>query len=54
MPSCKMMDLFRRLLCFLDFHDFRIVEVTMGFWLFRNCGEGGVPPLWSSHRAPAA
>ena len=26
-----MMDLFRRLLCFLGFHDFRVVEVTMGF-----------------------
>jgi hypothetical protein len=26
-----MMDLFRRLLCFLGFHDFRVVEVTVGF-----------------------
>jgi hypothetical protein len=26
-----MMDLFRRLLCFLGFHDFRVVEVIMGF-----------------------
>jgi len=25
------MNLLRRLLCFLGFHDFRIVEVTMGF-----------------------
>ncbi len=25
------MDVFRRLLCFLGFHDFRVVEVTMGF-----------------------
>ena len=30
-PSCKMMGLFRWLLCFLGFHDFRVVEVTMGF-----------------------
>ncbi len=30
-PSCQMMDLFRRLACFLGFHDFRVVEVTMGF-----------------------
>ncbi len=29
--SCSKMDLFRRLLCFLDFHDYRVVEVTMGF-----------------------
>lgn len=29
--SCNMMDLFRRLLCLLGFHDFRVVEVTMGF-----------------------
>jgi hypothetical protein len=26
-----MMDPFRRLLCFLGFHDLRVVEVTMGF-----------------------
>ncbi len=26
-----MIDLFRWLLCFLGFHDFRVVEVTMGF-----------------------
>ena len=26
-----MMDLFRQLICFLGFHDFRVVEVTMGF-----------------------
>jgi hypothetical protein len=26
-----MIDLFRRLLCFLGFHDFRVVEVTMSF-----------------------
>ncbi len=25
------MDLFRRLFCFLGFHDYRVVEVTMGF-----------------------
>ena len=30
-PSNKMMGLFRRLLCFLGYHDFRVVEVTMGF-----------------------
>ncbi len=29
--SCEMMDLFSRLLCFLDFHDYRVVEVTVGF-----------------------
>ena len=29
--SCNMMDLFRRLLCFLGFHDFRVVEATMSF-----------------------
>ncbi len=29
--SCSMMDLFRPLLCFLGFHDFRVVEVTVGF-----------------------
>ncbi len=26
-----MMKLFHRLLCFLGFHDFRVVEVIMGF-----------------------
>jgi len=26
-----MMDLFRRLLCFLGFHDFRVVEAIMSF-----------------------
>ena len=26
-----MIDLFSRLLCFLDLHAFRVVEVTMGF-----------------------
>ena len=30
-PSSKMMDLFRRLICFLGFHDFRVVEATMSF-----------------------
>ncbi len=30
-PSSKMMDLFHRLICFLGFHDFRVVEATMGF-----------------------
>jgi len=25
------MNLFRWLICFLGFHDFRVVEVTMGF-----------------------
>ncbi len=25
------MDLFRRLFCFLGFHHFRVVEVTVGF-----------------------
>ncbi|MFB3150895.1 MAG: hypothetical protein ACE10M_10065, partial [Alphaproteobacteria bacterium] len=29
--SCKLMNLFRWLICFLGFHDFRVVEVTMGF-----------------------
>ena len=29
--SCSMMNLFRRLLCFLGFHDFRVVEATMSF-----------------------
>jgi hypothetical protein len=26
-----MMNVFRRLLCLLGFHDFRVVEATMGF-----------------------
>ena len=30
-PSCEMIDLFRWLFCFLGFHDFRVVEVTLGF-----------------------
>jgi hypothetical protein len=30
-PSRSMMDLFRLLLCFSGFHDFRVVEVTVGF-----------------------
>ncbi len=29
--SCSLMDPFRRLLCFLGFHDFRVVEATMSF-----------------------
>ncbi len=29
--SCEMIDLFSRLLCFLGFHAFRVLEVTMGF-----------------------
>ncbi len=29
--SCEMIDLFSRLLCFLGFDAFRVVEVTMGF-----------------------
>ncbi len=28
---CEMIDLFSRVLCFLGFHAFRVVEVTMGF-----------------------
>ncbi len=31
MPSCTIMNIFRRLLCLLGFHDFQVVEVTLGF-----------------------
>jgi len=31
MPSYTMMNIFRRLLCLLGFHDIHVVEVTMGF-----------------------
>ena len=31
MPIYTMMNIFRRLLCLLGFHDIHVVEVTMGF-----------------------
>ena len=31
MPRCTMMNIIRRLLCLLGFHDFHVIEATMGF-----------------------